>query len=108
MEVILKKTKITNAILKQTLRPNTDDITRLSVIGWCIYNKEQYIIFYDTDNSLLYRLMMFDRIDINDDKTRMALCKKRYMPVYLDYTSEMYECFTNVKSEALEKGQFYV
>ena len=41
MEVILKKTKITNSILKQTLRSTEIDLKIGEILGWCIYDKKK-------------------------------------------------------------------
>ncbi len=110
MEVILKKSKITNSILKQTISPKLDmNLSNYQNLGWCIYNKERYIILYDAENSLLYRLLTFDRIDINEEKTRMALCKSRYTPRYLDYTKELHDLLLDIHDNAINtKGQFYI
>lgn len=46
MEVILKKTKITSSILKQSLRSTKGDLASGEILGWCMYNGAKYIVCY--------------------------------------------------------------
>ncbi|EKT4502331.1 hypothetical protein JE943_002348, partial [Flavobacterium psychrophilum] len=59
MEVILKKTKITNSILKQALRSTEIDFKVGELLGWCIYDKMKYIVCYRTDIKSLSIFPMF-------------------------------------------------
>ena len=47
MEILLKKSKITASILKQTVSATFSDMKNSSVLGWCIFNKVKYIVFYN-------------------------------------------------------------
>lgn len=59
MEVILKKTKITTSILKQTLRSTEIELGVADVLGWCIYDKQKYIVLYNSATKTLSKFPMF-------------------------------------------------
>ena len=59
MEVILKKTKITTSILKQTLRSTEIELGVADVLGWCIYDKQKYIVLYNSATQTRSKFPMF-------------------------------------------------
>lgn len=65
MEVVLKKSKITNSIIKQTLSA-TEDVLKSAdykVLGWCNYvvgkNRYKYILLYNQKTSDLKKYLTF-------------------------------------------------
>lgn len=119
VEVILKKTKITNSILKQALRSTETDFKVGEILGWCVYNKEKYILCYRSDIKSLSKYLMFKDI-INEGYQNM--CEKyqlkvsfggNYMPLfYVSKTKEdsdaLFNIFKKVKIDAETKGQIFV
>ncbi len=64
MEVVLKKTKITASILKQTLRSTEIDLKVGEILGWCIFGKSgKYIVCYRSDVKGLSIFPMFQDIE---------------------------------------------
>ena len=124
MEVILKKAKITNSILKQTLRSTVVDLEVGEVLGWCVYNKYKFIIIYRSEfNTLskynLIKSVTFKRRDFYDSEHN-AIYDFDMTVNLVDYGSLSYTCkddneldkfidtINRIKNEALSKGQFFV
>lgn len=63
MEVILKKTKITNSILKQTLRSTEHQLKNGEILGWCLHDKIKYIVCYVSNLQELSIYPMFKEIE---------------------------------------------
>ena len=122
MEVILKKTKITNSILKQSLRSTEIDFNVGEILGWCIYNELKYIICYRSDIKSLSRFPMFKdlvteqrhrSVNGNDNFAVNVSLGGNYTPLtYVSKTKEENEEFVQllkkVKHNAEIKGQFFV
>ncbi len=119
MEVILKKSKITNSILKQALRSTEIDFKIGEILGWCIYDKMKYIICYRSDIKSLSRYPMFkDLITEERHKESEKYAVKvsfgrNYTPLtYVSKTKEENEDFVQLlkiaKHNAEIKGQFFV
>ncbi|EMY3479070.1 hypothetical protein [Flavobacterium psychrophilum] len=122
MEVILKKTKITNSILKQALRSTEIDFKVGELLGWCIYDKMKYIVCYRTDIKSLSIFPMFKdltteqrhkSINGNDNFAVNVSLGRNYTP--MTYVSknkedndEFVELLKKVKHNAEIKGQFFV
>ena len=66
MEVILKKTKITSSVLKQTLRSTEKDLQSGSILGWCLFNKAKYIVCYRVELKSLSMFPMFESIELGE------------------------------------------
>ncbi|ENI5462344.1 hypothetical protein ABZG89_002388 [Flavobacterium psychrophilum] len=122
MEVILKKTKITNSILKQALRSTEIDFKAGEILGWCIYEKLKYIVCHRSDIKSLSRFPMFKDLiteqrhkSINgyDNFAVNVSLGGNYTPLtYVSKTKEENEAFVEllkkVKHNAEIKGQFFV
>ena len=117
MEIVLKKSKITNSILKQTLRSTLIDFKAGEILGWCIYNKEKYIICYRSDVNTLSRFPMFKDLTTeqrheSNHSIKVSL-EGNYLPiVYVSETNEdaesTVELLKKVKHNAQIKGQFFI
>ncbi|MEG0929640.1 hypothetical protein [Algoriella sp.] len=55
MQIILKKYKITNSLLKQATLVDIEKIDTLKCLGWCIYLKTKHFVFYDETKHLIYK-----------------------------------------------------
>lgn len=119
MEVILKKTKITNSILKQALRSTEIDLKIGEILGWCIYDKIKYIIFYRSDIKYLSKFPMFKDLITKEERIKsnrfavMLSLGGNFMPLtYRSETKEENEEFVQllkkVKHNAEIKGQFFI
>lgn len=122
MEVLLKKTKITNSILKQALRSTEIDFKVGEILGWCIYEKLKYIVCYRSDIKSLSRFPMFK--DLTTEQRHKSIngydnfavnvsLGGNYTPLtYVSKTKEENEEFVEllkkVKHSAEVKGQFFV
>ena len=119
MEVILKKSKITNSILKQALRSTETDFKVGEILGWCIYDKMKYIICYRSDIKSLSRYPMFkdltteERRNESDKYAVKVSLGGNYTPLtYVSKTKveneEFVQLLKKVKHNAEIKGQFFV
>ena len=119
MEVILKKTKTTNSILKQALRSTEIDLKVGEILGWCIYDKMKYIICYRSDIKSLSKFPMFKDLITKEERTesnRFAVNLSlggNFIPLtYLSETKEENEDFIKllkkIKHDAEIKGQFFI
>lgn len=119
MEVLLKKTKITPSILKQSLKSTSADFKNGTVLGWCIYNKQKYIVCFREDLNSISSYMMFKNIEKEGNISRPndLLVKVsfggNYVPANYKFdteieASEFIITFQNAKNEAERKGQFYL
>lgn len=122
MEVILKKSKITNSILKQALRSTELDFKVGEVLGWCIYDKHKYIICYRSDIKCLSKYLMFKNLTteqrhktINgfDNFTLNVSFEGKYVSLtYISKTKEENEALVKllekIKHKAQIKGQFFI
>lgn len=122
MEVILKKSRITNSILKQALRSTEMDFKTGEILGWCIYEKMKYIICYRSDIKSLSKFPMFK--DLTTEQRHKAIngydnfavnvsLGSGYKPItYVSENKEEGEVFIDllkkVKSDAETKGQFFI
>jgi len=122
MEVILKKTKITNSILKQSLRSTEIDLRVGEILGWCIYDKMKYIVCYRSDIKSISRFPMFK--DLTTEQRHKAIngfdnfavnvsLGGNYTPLtYVSKTKEENDSFVSllkkVKHNAEIRGQFFL
>jgi hypothetical protein len=122
MEVILKKTKITNSILKQALRSTEIDLRVGEILGWCIYDKMKYIVCYRSDIKSISRFPMFK--DLTTEQRHKAIngfdnfavnvsLGGNYTPLtYVSKTKEENDSFVSllkkVKHNAEIRGQFFL
>lgn len=117
MEVILKKTKITNSLLKQVLLVSLWNLTSYDVLGWCVYDKKRWIILY---HSLTHDIrkypLIFKIVETletqNDYKVKVSFVSKFDPLNYEDKTEkeqhETYEKLRWLKEQSEIKGQFFI
>lgn len=119
MEIILKKTKINNSILKQALRSTEIDFKVGEILGWCIYDKMKYIICYRSDINLISRFPMFKDLtteECHNETYKYSLkvsLGSNYTPItYISKTKEeneeLVKLFKVVKHKAEVRGQFFI
>jgi hypothetical protein len=126
MEVILKKTKISNSILKQCLRATDTDFVNGIVLGWCIYQQLKYIVCYRQDTKSLSKYPMFKEIEFGENFKQEERYKNildgywvnvklggNYTPVTYSTKDEVEKdffiaCLTKAKNDAESKGQFFI
>lgn len=122
MEVILKKSKITNSILKQTLRSTEIDLNIGEVLGWCLFMKAKYIVLYRSDVKTLSIFPMFKKIEVGqkyDDNIENKIflvglkLGDRLKPLIYTFPNEndknkFIETLEKAKRNAENRGQFFV
>lgn len=131
MEVILKKTKITSSILKQTTNATENNLkdANFRVLGWCRYvvNKHtyKYILLYNENKQELVRYLFFSEIKevyVNDYKGRDYYSPEKFNievktpnfmdKVYTFKTQKERDDFAHdlrvIKNRAEEAGQIYL
>ena len=122
MEVILKKSKITNSILKQTLRSTEIDLNVGEVLGWCLFGKSKYIVCYRSDVKGLSIFPMFKEIEVEpkykdsvENKTYLVEVKLvgNYVPLKYTCSDEndkikFVETLKKAKHNAESRGQFFL
>jgi len=117
MEVILKKTKITSSILKQTLRSTEEDFKSGEILGWCLYNRLKFIVCYRPGTKGLSIYPMFNDIECSEPTDTKHWVKVK---IGNGHTPIMYSCedshdeqhiktlLVNIKSHAEKQGQFFI
>lgn len=118
MEVILKKTKITASVLKQTLRSTSADFLKGEILGWCVFgNAGKYIVCYRSDTNGLSIFPMFKDIktkEIEDKSwTIDVIIGGNYLPIKYTCSDEKDKedslaILKKAKHNAEIKGQFFI
>lgn len=126
MEVILKKSKITSSILKQTLRSTEIDLKVGEILGWCLFNKRKYIVCYRRDIKGLSIYPLFKEIEFGksfspDNQSENVVVtwwvKVKLGGIYvpISYTTkdenekdEFVKLLKTVKHNAESYGQFFL
>lgn len=122
MEVVLKKTKLTASILKQSLRASIDDFENGEVLGWCVYSYDQYILLYRKDISAVKKYLLFNGIKKTEEGgqheipvrylTKVNFGNNKVELTYTESTAQrrdsICEILENAKKSALDKGQIYI
>lgn len=131
MEVILKKTKITSSIIKQTVKASEKTLMNsdYEVLGWCNYfsgkYRYKYILLYNSKTSDLKVYLFFGRLEneyINDYKGRDYYSPEKFnlkviTPNFVEtvYTFEkeydrdsLAKTLEEIKKLAEQKGQIYL
>lgn len=121
MEVILKKSKITNAILKQTKSAGISDIVKGNVLGFCQFEKFDFIVLHRPDINEISKFPMYRDFAIrpsqsyDDDKRNVVTVSFdfRYSEVFFELQNEslaldFIERLKVIKMNAKSLGQFYI
>jgi len=116
---MLRKTKITNSILKQSSRSTENDLTMGEILGWCVYSKYQYIIcFYQ--NRVSYFPLFKELIKREAPKDGSNMEWRVEVKLGGNFVSWYYydnnesdadkfiELLNGVKEKAKSLGQFYI
>ena len=126
MEVLLKKSKITSSIFNQSLIVSKyTDIKDIEVLGWCIHKSTRYIVFYDSNEGLIYRMYYNTTVSMSDDWIQVDNHGRRQLfwvvrvstanlhPTVYQFVTEqeakdVVKIYQDVIKQAKEKGQFYI
>ena len=118
MEVILKKTKITNSILKQALRSTHTDLSNGKILGWCLFGKfGKKIVCYRDDTHVLSIFPMFKEIEcipIENNSFRLKINLEGhnsplfYFCVDENSKNDLIETLNKAKHIAQIRGQFFI
>ena len=119
MEVVLRKTKINKALLKQIDFYEFDDIINYSPIGWCRVTKDRkknvdYCILQNVDTQDLKKMLLIDFVSFPDVNAIEINYHVSHTPVKRLELGDSFMCthiFNNlqrIKRETKEKGQFYL
>ncbi len=122
MEVILKKSKITAGILKQTVRCTREDFENAEILGWCKYDNFNYIVCYRSGSKTISKYPMWTSVETQQEGEEqfgpikynvVVKYSERFGSTSYAYTDEqecqkVFELFTKAKEAAIEKGQFYI
>lgn len=108
--------------MKQTLIPTETDMSVAGVLGWCIYDKQKYIVLYNPNTKVLSKYPMFKDITTepkykdNSEATSFLVEVKlggNYVPIkYTIDTQEDVDKFVmdlkDMKRIAEVRGQFFI
>jgi hypothetical protein len=112
MEVILKKTKITNAILKQALRSTVADLEKGEILGWCLFDKSKFIVCYRSDINGLSIYRMFQDITGTYSELKVNYSSRFISLTYKCENEEdrnkLTETLERAKTQAQARGQFFI
>ena len=120
MEVVLKKTKLSNPILKQALRSTQKDLEIGTVLGWCIHAKIKTIVIYREDLPSISVFPLFQSVEakeiIKDEVLTYYITVRlggSWVPFkYTSNTEEDKDNFLKVLNSVKEKaeslGQFFL
>ena len=123
MEVILKKTKITQAILKQAITSTLIDLNKGEILGWCLYKDYRYLVCYRSDINTLTKYLMIDEVtstpkfydgkDTGKHTIKVNFFHKSFIPK--EYISdnetardEAISILKTAKQVAQTRGQFFI
>ena len=118
MEVILKKSKITNSILGQTLIASMGNFKTMKVLGWCYYKTNNWIVLYNEETNELRRYPLFKSIErmpisYGRVKDEIKVYNHNMNTQYYTFDTEeeaitFYDLINGVKSTAMQLGQFFL
>ena len=122
MEIILKKTKITNSILKQTLRSTEIDLKLGEILGWCVFNGIKFIVCYRSDVHglsifpMFYELIpeqRFKGINGFDNFAVNVKIGNGFKPLVFVFSThkeneDFISLLNKIKFKSQSKGQFFI
>lgn len=126
MEVLLRKTKITQSILKQTQNIDISNMQGYEVLGWCYFKDVQVILFYSGGENKLRQYPMWKELRETSypvyERSNGTVDPARYdlqvvftpkLHKYYSYTSENLrgvatDNLRSAKSEAFQNGQIFI
>ena len=117
MEVVLKKTKLTNSIMSQVLTLQPTEKTGFSSLGFCVYKKTKWIVLYNEDNNELRKYPMFTKVEKLIDHSPNPFQVRVTFPTFVarPYTllsdnevKNLISFFNSVKDDAIDKGQIFL
>ena len=118
MEVILKKVKITNSILNQTvILSSTDELNKFEVLGFCIVKTHKWIVLYNESTNELRKFLMFKEVIVDENHSTPFWIKVIFPVTYRsaiyqgkneEDCNEFIKSMNEIKHQAEIKGQFYI
>jgi hypothetical protein len=117
MEVILKKTKITNSIINQTLIAGSFDLLSFEILGFCVVKKYKWIILYKSSTNELRKYPYIKDVYYDDNKNydtnirvRVNFEGKINDITYISETENLllFKKIKEIKNNTILKGQFYI
>jgi hypothetical protein len=118
MEIILKKSKITNSILNQTLIANVIDLKTADVLGFCVIKNQKWIVLYKSATNELKKYLMFKEVvaetDHSDKPTWVKVnfggiwVSKSYQTENEEGSKEFVKLMNTIKHKAENCGQFFL
>jgi hypothetical protein len=117
MELSLKKTKLTNSILNQTVIATLDELKVLFYpIGWCIQKNLKWVVLYNDNTSELRKLLMpkdiWSEVNYGQSKVKIRFEGNVNILTYnvgSDEERDMcMEVFKYIKDSSNLKGQFFL
>jgi len=121
MDVILKKSKITGAVITQSMLCKIDDLVDSKIIGWCIFKTVKFIIIYFESQNiikkfpLLYTLRIYPKDEENPESSKWIVSVNYSYQTRVDYLfdneDQAKQTETKInegKKIAVQKGQFYI
>ncbi|QTV05366.1 hypothetical protein [Faecalibacter bovis] len=118
VEVILKKTKISSTILKQTIK-TTYSLSKnknYEILGWCLYNNIKTAVFYNKNDNTIKKCELYTNIMIKDNILILKFQSKDNNDNYtkskeykdINQLNEDYENLKSIHKNIIDKGQFYI
>jgi len=117
MEIILKKTKITSSILKQSTGSTLQDLRTGEILGWCMYDKLPRIVCYNATSQTISIYVMYRSLETRctprDGHEVIVRLPGNYVPYTYRFENEVdqqeaAEVLERAKASAQEKCQFYI
>lgn len=117
MEIILKKTKITSSIIKQSTRSTLQDLRTGEILGWCMYDKLSRIVCYNPTTATISIYVMYKSLETRctprDGHEVIVRLPGNFIPYTYRFENEVdqqeaAEVLERAKTSAQEKGQFYI
>ena len=117
MEVLLKKSKITNSILTQTLEASFSDIKKFKTLGFCVFNKRRYIILYNEDTNELRKFPMIRDVIKSPGNQESLIVKTIFGHNYIprifkcedkEGVEKVMQTFKDIKRHAIANGQIFL
>jgi hypothetical protein len=125
MEVLLKKSKITSSILKQTLIASFSNLKTYDVIGFCVVKGDKWIVLYESSTKEIRKFLMFKDVVIEVEnkpdgqgnleelfyvvvKFEGRYLNKKFISTDKSEAEESLTLFNDIKLKAKTKGQFFI
>lgn len=110
-----RKNKITNAVVKQCLWPNLEELKSFNVIGNCVHNGIRYILLYDEHTCNLRKYPLNSDISCHTEPYNYVLVNFGRNFRQIEYKTESVcdtiytaSILNKVKEQSISNGQIFL